>query len=215
MIALSTLSIEVVSTSVHGEDESVVRGEALHLEAAECSVPPELSELRCRICMDDVEPSQLADGSGVRLDCFCRGDLGAVHAACARAWLERRRSLVCEICNGTISNVPGCVFRPPEGRQEAVSARGRTSRRGRRYRRNLSRGAAGHHPAEVAFAIRVVVPLSFLLAVMLTVFFDLARGLDMLTSLSLAVLGSVLFCGALCPEEPKRRQDSARAPWSS
>jgi hypothetical protein len=195
---------ECVSVSVHNDTDDETRGEALHVEAA-----AEELVLRCRICMDEVN---LADGSSVILDCSCRGELAgalarfwcgprsvcsplhpAVHLSCSKEWFSRRGNMTCEICCELVSNVPGCVLRAPEPIQVAGSARGRTTtRRGRRLRRNASRGPS--HPAELASAIRVSVPLSCILAISLTTFFNVGLGLDMLTSISVALLGSVLFC---------------------
>jgi hypothetical protein len=54
------------------------------------------------------------NGSALRLECNCRGDLALRHRDCVMKWVQVKGSNVCELCKAEIRNIPAPPPRPTE-----------------------------------------------------------------------------------------------------
>ena len=57
---------------------------------------------------------EFVNGSALRLDCNCRGDLALRHRDCVMKWVQVKGSNVCELCKAEIRNIPAPPPRPAE-----------------------------------------------------------------------------------------------------
>ena len=57
---------------------------------------------------------QFVNGSALRLECSCRGDLALRHRECVMKWVQVKGSNVCELCKAEIRNIPAPPPRPTE-----------------------------------------------------------------------------------------------------
>ena len=57
---------------------------------------------------------EFVNGSALRLDCNCRGDLALRHRDCVMKWVQVKGSNVCELCKAEIRNIPAPPPRPTE-----------------------------------------------------------------------------------------------------
>lgn len=57
---------------------------------------------------------EFVNGSALRLECNCRGDLALRHRECVMKWVQVKGSNVCELCKAEIRNIPAPPPRPAE-----------------------------------------------------------------------------------------------------
>ncbi|KAL4452071.1 hypothetical protein ABPG75_007733 [Micractinium tetrahymenae] len=75
---------------------------------------PSRGQPTCLICLEEFRQEEFINGSALRLECSCRGDLALRHRDCVMKWVQVKGSNVCELCKSEIRNIPAPPPRPAE-----------------------------------------------------------------------------------------------------
>ncbi|PSC71193.1 zinc finger family [Micractinium conductrix] len=67
---------------------------------------PSRGQPTCLICLEEFRQEEFINGSALRLECNCRGDLALRHRDCVMKWVQVKGSNVCELCKAEIRNIP-------------------------------------------------------------------------------------------------------------
>lgn len=181
-------------------------------------------DLRCRICLEDVNPAELLSGASVHLGCSCT-DIGILHRACAVSWFHRRAArrrptgiypddaaaLVCDVCGARVTAIELPPLSPrPSAQAEADGGGGRGAalqshragwrrgwlRPGPRPPLTLEDAQWGH----VSTATMWLFPQSLSAGAAPAFYFVLTIHAKALVSVGLAALLAVCFCAFGCCE---------------
>ncbi|CAH9099490.1 unnamed protein product [Cuscuta europaea] len=114
---LSAKNVVIVRSASFANPEECVPGPCDEITPAlvdeDQQIPEE--EAVCRICFEACH-----EGTTLKMECHCKGDLRLVHEECAIKWFSMKGNKKCEVCRNEVLNLPVTLHRVASTAKEDI-----------------------------------------------------------------------------------------------